>query len=132
MGSVISIAGEVRAVGEGVADDAEHLVAFGAGGEGRWAGVWRNEAKLSAMGSVVSIAGEVRAVGQGVADDAEHLFSFGAGDGEAGRAGQFRAEADFGHAELDVLDELDFGIEVEERGVPLVEFAGFGPAALLG
>jgi hypothetical protein len=51
---------------------------------------------------------------------------------EGGRASEFRAEADFRHAELDVLDELDLGVEVEERGVPLVELAGLGPAALLG
>lgn len=64
-----------------------------------------------------------------MSDDGEDLVAFFSDDGEAGGAGGFRAEADFGHAEFDVLDEFDFGIEVEQRGVPAVEFAGLVPAA---
>src|SRR6516164_1016626 len=44
---------------------------------------------------------------------------------QARRADHFGAVTAFGGGELDILHELDMGVEVEQRRVPLIDFARF-------
>ena len=53
--------------------------------------------------------------GDALVDDFEDALALGSGQGEARRAGPFLAQPDFLHGQLDVLDELRVGIEVEQR-----------------
>jgi len=73
--------------------------------------------------------GNLRALGDAVVDHLEHGVALGAGERQTRGSRGLAAEAAFLDGELDVLHELDVGVEVEQRHVPAVNFAGLFPLA---
>src|SRR5437773_162714 len=65
----------------------------------------------------------------GLADDGQYLLALRARERQPRRPHHLRAEAGFSHRQLDVLHQLDFGVQVQQRRVPAVQLARLAPAS---